>query len=271
MTISTAELFFLFKPASIWKFQGHGLHLSHSCNLCYSCGNTTSFNPLCQARDWTGTSIPIQAAAVRFVTQCTTVGTPERTPFKIWLNLCLFPFWIILPWRFQSYSIDFRVLLKVRDIQPTCFMTIMMVFLSQKPLFVFFYLGLHLWYMEVPRLGELQLLAYTTATATWDPSFICNQHHSMATPAPLTHWVRPGTEPTSSWMLVGFITPEPQPFSMWCHCWFLVSFSHWTVSTLGIMLQKLLEWMDECYGLRVCVPPEIRYWSLGLQWDAIRR
>ena len=191
MTISTAELFFLFKPASIWKFQGHGLHLSHSCNLCYSCGNTTSFNPLCQARDWTGTSIPIQAAAVRFVTQCTTVGTPERTPFKIWLNLCLFPFWIILPWRFQSYSIDFRVLLKVRDIQPTCFMTIMMVFLSQKPLFVFFYLGLHLWYMEVPRLGELQLLAYTTA-------------YSSA--RSLTHWSRPKIEPESSWVVVWFLT-----------------------------------------------------------------
>ena len=35
--------------------------------------------------------------------------------------------------------------------------------------------------MEVPRLGvesELQLLPYTTATATWDPSHICSLHHS---------------------------------------------------------------------------------------------
>ena len=35
--------------------------------------------------------------------------------------------------------------------------------------------------MEVPRLGvesELQLLAYVTATATWDPSQVCNLHHS---------------------------------------------------------------------------------------------
>ena len=34
--------------------------------------------------------------------------------------------------------------------------------------------------MEVPRLGvksELQLLAYTTATATQDPSHICNLYH----------------------------------------------------------------------------------------------
>ena len=35
--------------------------------------------------------------------------------------------------------------------------------------------------MEVPRLGiesELQLLAYATATATLDPSLICNLYHS---------------------------------------------------------------------------------------------
>ena len=37
----------------------------------------------------------------------------------------------------------------------------------------FFFLGLHLWHMESPRLGvesELQLQTYTTATATQDPS-----------------------------------------------------------------------------------------------------
>ena len=36
-------------------------------------------------------------------------------------------------------------------------------------------------HMEVPRLGvksELQLPAYTTATATRDPSRICNLHHN---------------------------------------------------------------------------------------------
>ena len=39
--------------------------------------------------------------------------------------------------------------------------------------FFFFFLGLHLWHMEVPRLGvesELQLPTYTTATAMQDPS-----------------------------------------------------------------------------------------------------
>ena len=43
------------------------------------------------------------------------------------------------------------------------------------------FLGLHLWHMEVPRLGvqsELELLAYTTATATQDPSRVWDLHHS---------------------------------------------------------------------------------------------
>ena len=46
---------------------------------------------------------------------------------------------------------------------------------------VFFFLGPHPQHMEVPRLGielELQLLGYTTATATPDPSRICNLYHS---------------------------------------------------------------------------------------------
>ena len=51
------------------------------------------------------------------------------------------------------------------------------------------FLGPHPWHMEVPRLGfelELQLLAFTTATATatQDPSRVCNLHHSL-----WQHWV----------------------------------------------------------------------------------
>ena len=52
--------------------------------------------------------------------------------------------------------------------------------------------------MEVPYPGvewELQLLAYTTA-------------HSNA--RSLNRWVRPGIKPTSSWILAGLITTEPQ-------------------------------------------------------------
>ena len=52
--------------------------------------------------------------------------------------------------------------------------------------FVFFFfflvfLGPHPQHLKVPRLGvelELQPPAYTTATAMWDPSCICNLYHS---------------------------------------------------------------------------------------------
>ena len=47
--------------------------------------------------------------------------------------------------------------------------------------FSFGFLGPHMWHMEVPRLVvelELQLSAYTTATAMWDPSHVCNLSHS---------------------------------------------------------------------------------------------
>ena len=52
-------------------------------------------------------------------------------------------------------------------------------------LFIYFiflpFLGPLPWHMEVPRLGvesELQLPDYTTATATQDPSRVCDVHHS---------------------------------------------------------------------------------------------
>ena len=53
--------------------------------------------------------------------------------------------------------------------------------------FYFCFLGPYLQNMEVPRLGvrlELQVPAYTTATATWDPSHICHLHCSL-----WQHWI----------------------------------------------------------------------------------
>ena len=89
---------------------------------------------------------------------------------------------------------------------------------STRPfLSIFFFLvsvfwGLHPWHMEVPRLGaelKLQLLAYTTVMATWDPSCVCDLHHSLwqhriLNPLSKAHWAKPGIEPTSSWILVRF-------------------------------------------------------------------
>ena len=48
--------------------------------------------------------------------------------------------------------------------------------------FFFSFLGLHLWHMQVSRLGaelELQLPAYTTATAMPNPSHILDLHPSL--------------------------------------------------------------------------------------------
>uniref|UniRef100_A0A8D1AT14 asparaginase n=2 Tax=Sus scrofa TaxID=9823 RepID=A0A8D1AT14_PIG len=70
-------------------------------------------------------------------------------------------------------------------------------------------------HMEVPSLGlssELQLPAYTTATATPDPSHGCDRHHSS-----WRRWIlnplseaRPGIEPTISCFLVGVISAVPR-------------------------------------------------------------
>jgi len=51
---------------------------------------------------------------------------------------------------------------------------------SKESLF-FFFLGLHLWDIKVPKLGvesELQLPACATATAMPDPSLVWELHHS---------------------------------------------------------------------------------------------
>ena len=71
--------------------------------------------------------------------------------------------------------------------------------------------GLVLQHMEVPRLGvesELRLPAY--ATATGDLSHICNLHCSFQQHRSLTNRARPGIEPASSGILVGFVPTEPR-------------------------------------------------------------
>ena len=81
------------------------------------------------------------------------------------------------------------------------------------------FLGLYPQHMEVLSLGvesELQLPAYATATATQDPSHICDLYHSSRCES-LTHWARPGIEPESSWILVGFVTTEPQQELLYLH------------------------------------------------------
>ena len=67
---------------------------------------------------------------------------------------------------------------------------------------LFFLGGLHLWDIEVPRLGvklELQVPAYTTVTAMPDLSCVYDLNPAHHNAGSLTHWVRPGIEHASSW------------------------------------------------------------------------
>ena len=67
--------------------------------------------------------------------------------------------------------------------------------------------------MEVSRLGfelELQLLAYTIATETWDLSYVCDLHHSSRQGQILNPLREDRIESMSSWILVGFVTAEPE-------------------------------------------------------------
>ena len=75
---------------------------------------------------------------------------------------------------------------------------------------LFFFLGPHLQHMEFPRPGvklELQLLAYTTTTATrQDLSHICDLRHSLWQCQILNPLSKDRDQPTYSWILVRFLT-----------------------------------------------------------------
>ena len=97
--------------------------------------------------------------------------------------------------------------------------------------FFFSFLGPHQWDMEVPRLGfesELQLLAYNTATETWDLRRIFNLHTAHSKAGSPTPWVRPGIKPTSSWIPVGFVSAAPQwELPQFVFKWNQVFLNHW--------------------------------------------
>ena len=72
--------------------------------------------------------------------------------------------------------------------------------------------------MEFPSLGvesELKLRAYTTATAVWDPSRICDLRHSSWQCQILNPLVGPEIEPASSWILDKFVSTRSQWELLW--------------------------------------------------------
>ena len=95
--------------------------------------------------------------------------------------------------------------------------------------------------MEVPRLGvesKLQLLALAPAPAIQNPGHMCNQHHSS-----LQQWIlfyplsKARVEPTSSWVLVGFVTAEPQQELLLLHSshinYFITNFCNLPLLTMN--------------------------------------
>ena len=124
-----------------------------------------------------------------------------------------------------------RVVLKVRQLFYHLILRFFVLFC-----FVCF-LGPHLQHMEIPRPGvkrELQLLAYDTATATWDPSHICNLHHSswqcqilnpLSETRDWTHILMDTSQIHYHWTTTG--TPDSHSFdiSTLSHVVFIIS--HW--------------------------------------------
>ena len=105
------------------------------------------------------------------------LGTPVTIPAKPSLPglLTKAPDMEFLFSSFKSFSFNFYFLI------PNGFYFSIIAGLQCSFFFLLLFLGLHLWPMELPRLGvksELQLPIYTTATATRDPSRVSNLHHS---------------------------------------------------------------------------------------------
>ena len=81
------------------------------------------------------------------------------------------------------------------------------------PPFFFVFLGLYLWHMEVPRL-EVELSCSLWPTPQPQPQQCqiraMSEIIAHGNARSLSHRARPGIQPASLWMVVRFITAEPQ-------------------------------------------------------------
>ena len=114
-----------------------------------------------------------------------------------------------------------------------------MVFIFQGCFFfsVFFSLGPHLRYMEVPGLrvkSELQLPAYTTASATQDPSHICDLHHSSQ-----QCWIlNPLTKARDQTCIFMDTSRDPNPLSHDRDSILFFHLSMWSITLIGLWILK---------------------------------
>ena len=96
----------------------------------------------------------------------------------------------------QAYFYSMLIHQKIKQVWPSCYSVFQNIESKSSDIFFvcffclfcfFFFWGLHLWQIEVLRLGlesELQLQAYTIATAMPDLSHVCKLHHSS-----WKHWI----------------------------------------------------------------------------------
>ena len=127
---------------------------------------------------WSWTVRQLEPITETHSLECLVLPGDCRGQFPVDLQL-LFPhhqqcFWLKLVIKMEASHLLLWV--DLRSLGVCLFVCLFFVFV-----FVFCFLGLHPWHMKVPRLGvelELQLLAYTTATAKPDLSLVYNLHHS---------------------------------------------------------------------------------------------
>ena len=97
-------------------------------------------------------------------------------------NIDLYVFPIFNIWIYSYFKISSSIISSFRNTKLSIIFHICLANFSRICFsFFFLFLGPHMQHMEVPRLGvecELQLPAYTTATAMPDLSSICNLHHT---------------------------------------------------------------------------------------------
>ena len=75
--------------------------------------------------------------------------------------------------------------------------------------YYFVFLGPHPWHLEVPWQGvKLKFPTYATATATPDPSYVCNPHHSSQQ-CQILNSPSEARDQTHVRKLDGFVTIEP--------------------------------------------------------------
>ena len=105
---------------------------------------------------------------------------PPSRSLSIFLEVAL-PFLTHPPRQIRSKLLQNIVLLSRTSPSIIWMITLPSVLHTDQTDLFFYFLGLHLRHMEVPRPraeSELQQPAYTTTTATPDPSRVCNLHHS---------------------------------------------------------------------------------------------